>query len=534
MDLWRIVAWGLWSSLLLSSLIMCAFKPSVNAQTIAHVTFIPQVVEATSVGELVTVACVIQNVENLRGIVLMFSWNTTWIDYVSHTLTVPVEDYPFPQAPSPYSGILHAPIVVGRDQVEMIAGTYDMGVFSMGPSFNGNGTVFTMTFEVMDRPESENSCSETYIETLLHFEEIDLADPDAQAIAHTEQDGIVRIYSPPPSGPFAPMLKVMQETIGGVQVNDTFLVDVWLMGGCDTDLESFWDVSGVDFYLQFNATLIEATNVSIDPYGDFASFFSDPIVEIAKEINHTAGMVRVAFNATDGLHVAPFGRILIATVEFKAMLEVSEWPPLSSSVGLGYLPPRPVACGWGETPVYLEGYQHPDRDYCPWNSSDSRVPLPNSVENATYFARYDQGVIVTILAPLMKNYSVETLWLNVTANVPIEAWWYSLNSGGNVSFLPNSTIILSQCENNLVVYAGSSGMEGNASVHFYALTGDLDGDLDVDIFDIVLLAGAYGTFLGHPDYEPEYDIDPPPSGNGEIDIFDIVKAASNYGMQYFP
>jgi hypothetical protein len=244
--------------------------------------------------------------------------------------------------------------------------------------------------------------------------------------------------------------------------------------------------------------------------------------------------VRVAFNATDGLHFAPCGWIIIARVEFKALLEVSEWPPLSCVLGLGNPPPRPVVCWWGETPVYLEGYQHPERDMCPWNSSDSRVPLPNSVENATYFSRFEPGVSVLIHTPMMKNYSMEVLWLNVTSNVPVEDWWFSLNSGSNVSFTPNSTIAVSQCENSLVVYAGSLGMEGSASVQFYALTGDLDGDWDVDIFDIVLLAGVYGTYPGHPDYVPEYDIDPPPSGNGEIDIFDIVSAAGNYGEQYVP
>jgi hypothetical protein len=169
---------------------------------------------------------------------------------------------------------------------------------------------------------------------------------------------------------------------------------------------------------------------------------------------------------------------------------------------------------------------------CPWNSSDSRVALPNFVENATYFTRFDQGINVTIHSPVMKNHSVEMLWLNVTANVPVETWLYNLNSGDNVSFTPNSTITVSQGENNLVVYADSLGMEGSTSVQFFALTGDLDGDGDVDIFDIVLLASVYGSYPGHPDYVPEYDIDPPPSGNGEIDIFDIVSAAGNYGAVY--
>ncbi len=55
--------------------------------------------------------------------------------------------------------------------------------------------------------------------------------------------------------------------------------------------------------------------------------------------------------------------------------------------------------------------------------------------------------------------------------------------------------------------------------------GDMDGDFDVDIFDIVKIAGAYGSVEGEPLYNGDADID----GDGDIDIFDVVIAASNYG-----
>ena len=467
-------------------------------------------------GSQVTVNVNVSNAVDLYAIDIDFSWNTTWLAYVSHTVKIPVETYP--------DGVLHETVVFVKDDVDIPGGTYDLTVTSLPPAplFNGSGIVFEMTLQTMFQPWHFEvpPPPNNYVSTTLHLTES----------FTPSENGEVRIYASPPTYPSYPMLKVMPETIGGVHVNETFPVDVWLMGGDDTPLDPFWDVSGVDFYLHFNATLIEATNVIIDPYGEFAFFFLNPIVEIAKEINNTAGAVRVAFNATDGLHFGPYGKITIVTVEFKALLEVLEWPPLSCVVGLGNPPPRPVVCLWGETSVYLEGYQHPDRDYCIWNNSDSRVPLPHTVENATYFARFDQGVLVTILMPVMKNHSMETLWLNVTANVPVEAWWYNLNSGSNVSFTHNSTITVSQCENTLVVYASSLGMEGSAGIQFHALTGDLDGDRDVDIFDIVLLATLYGIIQGHPAYKPEYDIYPPPSGDGVLDIFDIVTMAGNYGI----
>jgi len=63
---------------------------------------------------------------------------------------------------------------------------------------------------------------------------------------------------------------------------------------------------------------------------------------------------------------------------------------------------------------------------------------------------------------------------------------------------------------------------------FITLSGDVDGDRDVDIFDIVMMAGIYGTTEEDPQYDPNCDID----GDGDIDIFDIVAAASNYGESW--
>lgn len=61
-----------------------------------------------------------------------------------------------------------------------------------------------------------------------------------------------------------------------------------------------------------------------------------------------------------------------------------------------------------------------------------------------------------------------------------------------------------------------------------SLPGDVDADHDVDVFDIVRLAQAYGTLEGHPLHARDCDI----NGNGYIDIFDIVIAAGNYGRHW--
>ncbi|MCK4478761.1 hypothetical protein KAU88_09610 [Candidatus Bathyarchaeota archaeon] len=60
------------------------------------------------------------------------------------------------------------------------------------------------------------------------------------------------------------------------------------------------------------------------------------------------------------------------------------------------------------------------------------------------------------------------------------------------------------------------------------LPGDVDGDRDVDIYDIVQMAGIYGVLKPDPLYDPNCDID----GDGDIDIYDIVAAANNYGESW--
>jgi len=57
--------------------------------------------------------------------------------------------------------------------------------------------------------------------------------------------------------------------------------------------------------------------------------------------------------------------------------------------------------------------------------------------------------------------------------------------------------------------------------------GDVDGDRDIDIYDIVKIASAYGAKRGESRYDANSDID----GNGEINIYDVVIATSRYGYK---
>jgi hypothetical protein len=59
----------------------------------------------------------------------------------------------------------------------------------------------------------------------------------------------------------------------------------------------------------------------------------------------------------------------------------------------------------------------------------------------------------------------------------------------------------------------------------YELAGDINGDWGVDHKDLLLLAAAYGSSIGQPNYNPNADLDP----NGKIDHKDLLILAANYG-----
>lgn len=60
------------------------------------------------------------------------------------------------------------------------------------------------------------------------------------------------------------------------------------------------------------------------------------------------------------------------------------------------------------------------------------------------------------------------------------------------------------------------------------IPGDVDGDFEVDIYDVTAICICYDSKIGEPNYYPNYDVD----GNGIIDIFDVTTACITYGQKY--
>jgi nitrous oxidase accessory protein len=68
----------------------------------------------------------------------------------------------------------------------------------------------------------------------------------------------------------------------------------------------------------------------------------------------------------------------------------------------------------------------------------------------------------------------------------------------------------------------------NGFIKVYELTGDLNKDGIVDISDIAMAAKAFGSYLGHPRWNPDADL----NSDGVVDIVDIATIATNFGKTY--
>jgi parallel beta-helix repeat protein len=77
-------------------------------------------------------------------------------------------------------------------------------------------------------------------------------------------------------------------------------------------------------------------------------------------------------------------------------------------------------------------------------------------------------------------------------------------------------------------YLSWEGVDNYPLMNPYWSPGDIDHDMDVDIFDLVKAASAYGCTPSSPKWNPHCDVAEPFE---KIDIFDIITIAGSYGKK---
>lgn len=149
-----------------------------------------------------------------------------------------------------------------------------------------------------------------------------------------------------------------------------------------------------------------------------------------------------------------------------------------------------------------------------------------------------QGLNVNISVEVENKGSVTenvtvTLYYNITAHQTIGMLNTSVLPGENqtVTFTWN-TIGVPYCHNYTITAVASIPLDSNPEDNTLAgggikvrIMGDLNGDGKVDGRDISSAAWSFGSYPGHPRWNPDADI----NADGKIDGKDIVKVARNFG-----
>ena len=114
-----------------------------RSQTSGTVVSVVPEVNAGRVGETFIVNITLSNVQNLYGVDVTLNWNASILQFVSATSLLGVESHP--------GGVLHEAVTIAEDGTsEEVEGEYNLVATSMNPadSFNGSGTIATITFNV--------------------------------------------------------------------------------------------------------------------------------------------------------------------------------------------------------------------------------------------------------------------------------------------------------------------------------------------------------------------------------------------------
>ncbi len=267
---------------------------------------------------------------NLYGFYIVFSWDPTVLEYVTHNARVPVETYS--------DGILHEPIIDAQDEVDEAAGTYSIAKSSQSPAaaFNSPGadaTVFNMTFEVKKRGKCTLSIDEAELAvdrrmpnlfyevphwiTSGEFRTGELLTRIESVKAGALVDG--ELYDPVISG---------EDVMVDVAVrNDGEIIDTYNLSIYDESLLRSWenetltpdeskafnytleDVGIGTHTVTVNATILHGNDTFVDELSDVFLVIGAPVLEVQGPSSATAGD-SVSFSASGSSHSDPNGEIL--------------------------------------------------------------------------------------------------------------------------------------------------------------------------------------------------------------------------------
>lgn len=467
---------------------MFALRYAVSENTLQEGTVLRFIPSSTTVeyGETFTVALVVENVVNLAGLEIQFRWNSTHIAYRNHTFTVPVESYQNPIPPSPYPGVLHNPIFILKDVFNTTDATSWHAVAHLGVTgFNGNGTILVVTFEALNEPGL------TYLEFMRH----DLADVYASLIAHEAISGAVNTW-----GLGISIISPENKTYNTHDVPLTFTIDgppVWigysLDGAANVTIAGNTTIAGVSEGPHHVVICANSTDGKSGRRGiHFSVDTTPPVITLISPENRTypTDTVSVVFVADEpiswsGLSVDGSPKITAGNTTLVDLSEGTHFVQVYANDTAGNI-------GSSSNTYFTVDTAPPTFEAVSWIGLSPYPYVPSPIIRA--------GEPALVTATITDPSGVPQV--TICYRVDNGSWWNGTMTYNSTDSLWTCTLPGQIGEQTVEFFITAyDTFEQTASTPLYSydtyslLIGDVDGDGDVDIFDIVKAAGNYGKTL---------------------------------------
>ena len=153
----------------------------------------------------------------------------------------------------------------------------------------------------------------------------------------------------------------------------------------------------------------------------------------------------------------------------------------------------------------------------PTNNITEGPFLSNNGASSTLFieAPPSQGNIPELSSTLLENTSV-------TGSGDLAYITFTVQNYGNTTINLTGIRLLNSAGQDIATIAPVSK---TLTVH---LPGDVNGDGVVDIYDAIIVAGAFGSSPGSPNWNPAADL----KSDGVVDIYDAIVLSAHFGQHY--